>query len=692
MRPLFGRDRNSVKINTMLNFFKIKISLLVIVLSLTIGLVFNINLIQAAYDGNSSGYAWSEKFGWLSYNTTGDYGAENTQTYLDGYIWGEDIGYISLKRDSGTPDYGISVSYDGTEALLSGQVWGPQAGWIKFSADSSTYANTNASNYGVKIIASTGTFSGYAWGEDIGWINFNGSCDSGTADACAGGTYEVTTTFFPLSDGETCTFGDECDNSLCIDGACRAASSCGSYDGVACSSDAVAYDHATGGGVCLTGGTCDQTDPVTMDCSSAGTASCETDDSTYDTCSGRGGDACDTETGNGNFSQDGMCYDSGTNGCLTTGFIFYDGSNYASSTDMLTINYDHDSDADGKGCDSVVGSGGDFSVNGMVTESGAAGVCTTSGIVYLADSTNYFTASCSNGGGQQCDSSIIAHLTEPWVADGLCVAGSSCDTSGHVCFDTSTYQAACSSCSGGNSCTTSITSAYSASGICLADDSCDETSEAAKDCSYTEDDCSNYYASCSDVNDNDRCDSDITDGAYLDDGICSSSSCVATSTESTGSSNCEDTLDNDGDGVADLYDAGCNDTPSVPVLVSPANASTITDNSPTLSADYTDGTQAGYTYYRITSADTCVAGSNIVAAGRSAKTITTSESTIWTSPTSIGTSGTYYWCTRNYDSYLYSDWTAMGSFVLGASNDATTGFRLSPGGTGMNLNGVIIHD
>jgi len=92
-----------------------------------------------------------------------------------------------------------------------------------------------------------------------------------------------------------------------------------------------------------------------------------------------------------------MCYDSGTNGCLTTGFIFYDGSNYASSTDMLTINYDHDSDADGKGCDSVVGSGGDFSVNGMVTESGAAGVCTTSGIVYLADSTNYFTASCSNG-------------------------------------------------------------------------------------------------------------------------------------------------------------------------------------------------------------------------------------------------------------------------------------------------------
>jgi len=69
---------------------------------------------------------------------------------------------------------------------------------LSFSADSSTYANTNASNYGVKIIASTGTFSGYAWGEDIGWINFNGSCDSGTADACAGGTYEVTTTFFSI--------------------------------------------------------------------------------------------------------------------------------------------------------------------------------------------------------------------------------------------------------------------------------------------------------------------------------------------------------------------------------------------------------------------------------------------------------------------------------------------------------------
>jgi len=149
----------------------------------------------AAYNGNSSGYTWGERAGWISYETTVNYGAEVAHTYLDGYIYGEDIGYISLKRDSGTPDYGITATQIQTEVRLSGMAWGSQSGWVKFAADSSDYGNTTAANYGVKIDTTTGAFSGYAWGEDIGWINFSGACAFGTTDICAGGTYKATTTF-----------------------------------------------------------------------------------------------------------------------------------------------------------------------------------------------------------------------------------------------------------------------------------------------------------------------------------------------------------------------------------------------------------------------------------------------------------------------------------------------------------------
>ena len=76
-------------------------------------------------------------------------------SYLDGYAWGEKMGYISLNRDSGTPDYGVSVTVSG----------------------------------------STGNLSGYAWSEKLGWIKFAGSCSSGTTGACSGGVYGVITSW-----------------------------------------------------------------------------------------------------------------------------------------------------------------------------------------------------------------------------------------------------------------------------------------------------------------------------------------------------------------------------------------------------------------------------------------------------------------------------------------------------------------
>ncbi|MFA5317963.1 MAG: hypothetical protein WC323_00595 [Patescibacteria group bacterium] len=175
---------------------KIQIILFISILVFTNVFFIKQNPVQAAYSGNSSGYAWSEQGGWISFETADDYGAQVADTYLDGYIWGEKIGYISLKRDSDSPDYGITNAMAGGEGKLSGQVWSEQAGYIKFAADGSDYSNDSAANYGVKI-DSSGVFSGYAWGEKIGWISFSGSCDTGAADACDGGTYGVTTTWRP---------------------------------------------------------------------------------------------------------------------------------------------------------------------------------------------------------------------------------------------------------------------------------------------------------------------------------------------------------------------------------------------------------------------------------------------------------------------------------------------------------------
>lgn len=152
-------------------------------------------LAHAAYSGNSTGYAWSEKGGWISFNTTSAYGVQVTDTALDGYAWGEKTGYISLTRDSGTPTYGVTNTISLTTGQLSGYAWSEKAGYIRFAATSSTYANTSALNYGVTINGTTGAYSGYAWSEKLGWIKFSGVCSSGTTGICSGGVYGVTTTW-----------------------------------------------------------------------------------------------------------------------------------------------------------------------------------------------------------------------------------------------------------------------------------------------------------------------------------------------------------------------------------------------------------------------------------------------------------------------------------------------------------------
>ncbi|ETR67655.1 MAG: hypothetical protein OMM_11357, partial [Candidatus Magnetoglobus multicellularis str. Araruama] len=59
------------------------------------------------------------------------------------------------------------------DSYLSGYAWGENIGWIKLGASNAgPYTNTKKSNWGVNI-ASNGAATGFAWGENVGWINFN---------------------------------------------------------------------------------------------------------------------------------------------------------------------------------------------------------------------------------------------------------------------------------------------------------------------------------------------------------------------------------------------------------------------------------------------------------------------------------------------------------------------------------------
>jgi hypothetical protein len=110
-----------------------------------------------------------------------------------------------------------------------------------------------------------------------------------------------------------------------------------------------------------------------------------------------------------------------------------------------------------------------------------------------------------------------------------------------------------------------------------------------------------------------------------------------------------------------------NIAPNIPTLVSPATASYVASNTPTLSAIYSDPDTGdlGTTNYRIaTSAGNCTSGTTITS-GSSATTSTNSATTTWTPGSSIGSDGTYYWCAQNQDSHsATSSWTSMGNFIL----------------------------
>jgi len=97
-------------------------------------------------------YAWGDSSGWFNFDTW--QGAIFIRdTYLTGYVWSENFGWINLNP----PGSGVK---NNNEGILSGYAWGENTGWINFS--------------GV-IINSEGRFLGLATGDVVGTISFN--CD-----------------------------------------------------------------------------------------------------------------------------------------------------------------------------------------------------------------------------------------------------------------------------------------------------------------------------------------------------------------------------------------------------------------------------------------------------------------------------------------------------------------------------------
>ncbi|MBI5221947.1 MAG: hypothetical protein HY980_00395, partial [Candidatus Magasanikbacteria bacterium] len=118
-----------------------------------------------------------------------------------------------------------------------------------------------------------------------------------------------------------------------------------------------------------------------------------------------------------------------------------------------------------------------------------------------------------------------------------------------------------------------------------------------------------------------------------------------------------------------------NIAPNAPFLISPTIGSATTDNTPTLSANYSDPDtgDTGATNYRIaTSSANCLAGTFVAAGTSTPETPDNNENTTWTPTSSIGVDATYYWCAQNNDGVLTSAWTSMGNFILHTTSPTIT--------------------
>lgn len=125
---------------------------------------------------NANKFCWQENAGWMDWRDAGDglLGVRDAMTYLSGYVWSENLGWICLGLgpadavhyvNTAADNFGVNV---GTDGLLSGMAWSENAGWLNFSGGGLASPANPA-----RLDPHQQRFYGFAWGENIGWVNMD---------------------------------------------------------------------------------------------------------------------------------------------------------------------------------------------------------------------------------------------------------------------------------------------------------------------------------------------------------------------------------------------------------------------------------------------------------------------------------------------------------------------------------------
>lgn len=164
---------------------------IITILFFTTAFFTNFSLVQAAQI-NLQGYAWSDVpqnnavdrgAGWVKFNGPGYVVNMDSSTgALSGYAWSENYGWLSFQSAdvAGCPTAPCAPTVN----LSTGAV----SGWARFLAAPSSgtwtgWVHLNPSNGGVSYNLASAQFSGDAWGDsDIGWVEF---CGAWTPDCVA---------------------------------------------------------------------------------------------------------------------------------------------------------------------------------------------------------------------------------------------------------------------------------------------------------------------------------------------------------------------------------------------------------------------------------------------------------------------------------------------------------------------------
>lgn len=113
-------------------------------------------------------YAYSANAGWIDLRPSAGDGVRVADTFLSGFAYAANFGYLSLGTISGPAnghtfsntsagDYGVNISPSG---LLTGYAYAPNIGYIQFEQSLGQ----------PKINLLTGVFTGHAYSANIGWI------------------------------------------------------------------------------------------------------------------------------------------------------------------------------------------------------------------------------------------------------------------------------------------------------------------------------------------------------------------------------------------------------------------------------------------------------------------------------------------------------------------------------------------